>query len=211
MKFSLPVVSLQGDVKENLEVNVEVEPPKRQVFRQYFELIRLRARKNQAQTKTRGEVSGGGRKPWRQKGTGRARQGSIRSPLWRGGGVVHGPRSQAARLGFNKKMMAQVWRYVFLQKIKQKTGMTLFENNDSLEKTKAASQFLKKMKLLGRRLLLITANRGVLRAFSNLADLTASGPESVSPYELNQAEALILDRASFERIKFKAFGPENKK
>lgn len=211
MKFSLPVVSLQGDVKESLEVNLVVGPPQSQVFRQYLEFLRLRARKHQAQAKTRGEVSGGGRKPWRQKGTGRARQGSIRSPLWRGGGVAHGPRSQGAKVRFNKKMMAQVWQYVFLQKIKKKGGLTLLANDDSLKKTKAAGLFLKKKELWGRRLLLVSEKKETVRAFRNLANLTTSGPENVNAGDLNRAGALILDRRSFERIKSRAFGPENKK
>ncbi len=101
------------------------------------------ARTNVAHTKNRGEVSGGGKKPWQQKGTGRARHGSIRSPLWVGGGVTHGPRNDKDYTRkVNKKMRAKAL-YTILSK-KYKDGQVLFVDEISIKspKTKDAKEIL---------------------------------------------------------------------
>ena len=106
------------------------------------------ARTNVAHTKNRGEVSGGGKKPWQQKGTGRARHGSIRSPIWVGGGVTHGPRNDKDySRKINKKMKAKALYTILSAKLKK--GEILFVDDLSLKaiKTKDARESLSSLSL----------------------------------------------------------------
>ena len=109
--------------------------------------VRLRSQHhNKAHTKTRGEVRGGGRKPWRQKGTGRARHGSIRSPIWKGGGVVFGPRvTEASVKKINKKALRKALLMLLSRKLKD--GEIIFVKSLTLDKpkTKEAFQLLTKL------------------------------------------------------------------
>lgn len=94
--MKVPVYTIEGKRSGEVDLPEEVfgVPMNRDLLHQAVRAYRANARRTLAHTKTRGEVRGGGRKPWRQKGTGRARHGSIRSPIWRGGGVVFGPRRE---------------------------------------------------------------------------------------------------------------------
>ncbi|MBI4135606.1 50S ribosomal protein L4 [Candidatus Uhrbacteria bacterium] len=130
------------------------------------------ARQALAHTKTRGEVRGGGKKPWKQKGTGRARAGSIRSPIWRGGGIVFGPRktrnySQKINKGMRRKALAMV--------LSQKASAEEFVVLDTLEaglmKTKTVSQILKTLPLKrGRTIVALPkAGKAAQRILKNIA------------------------------------------
>src|SRR3989338_8393092 len=101
--MQIAVYNTQGEQVRNLELNPGIFgiKPNSAVLHEVVVAQRANSRQVSANTKTRGEVSGGGKKPWKQKGTGRARQGSIRSPQWRGGGIVFGPRSER---NFSKKI-----------------------------------------------------------------------------------------------------------
>jgi len=113
-----------------------------------------------AHTKTKGEVSGGGKKPWRQKGTGRARAGSIRSPLWRGGGVIFGPRrDRNFKVKINKKTKRLAFLMALSEKVKNK-GLLLLENfNLETPKTKLVSGLLKKLPIKSKRVLIVFPKR----------------------------------------------------
>src|SRR5690554_4314808 len=104
--------NLKGDNVKEIELADEVWGIKPHTAVLYDAIILARAalRQGSHQTKTRGEVRGGGRKPWRQKGTGRARQGSIRSPQWVGGGVVFGPTPRSYKIKMNKKVKNLAFR-----------------------------------------------------------------------------------------------------
>ncbi len=119
MDYVLPVFGLDGIKKEGHAVPSEwlvVKSLKPAAIHQVALALESHARVNVAHTKTRSEVSGGGKKPWKQKGTGRARQGSIRSPQWKGGGVVFGPRNDR---NFFQKVNKTMVRRVFQQLIKE--------------------------------------------------------------------------------------------
>lgn len=143
-----------------------------------------------AHTKTKGEVSGGGRKPWKQKGTGRARAGSIRSPLWRGGGVIFGPRKNR---NFKVKINKKIKKLAFLMALSEKVkngGLLLLENfNLETPKTKLVSGLLKKLPIKNKRALIVFPKRQETKNMS-LAARNITGVEQADLGSLNLLDLL---------------------
>lgn len=152
-------------------------------------------RQGTAKTKTRGEVSGGGKKPWRQKGTGRARQGSNRSPIWRHGGVVFGPRPRSYNhhLPKNEKRLALI--SAIADKLKNDAVIIIDQLNINNPKTKEAVEFLNRLNVAGNVLIVVAEKNPVtLRAFNNLPLV-----KLVSSNELNTFSIVKSDRLIFEK------------
>lgn len=164
------------------------------------------ARSGTASTKTRSEVRGGGKKPWRQKGTGRARHGSIRSPIWVGGGVVFGPHPRSYSVKVNKKMRAAALRSALADKAND--GGIWVLDGFSETKTKAAAAALKAAGIEGRVLIVLDpedeGSATVDRAFRNLDDAAFSLVGSLGTYDVLVAEALIFTTSAFDRFTNKA-------
>ena len=162
-------------------------------------------RKNVAHTKNRGEVRGGGKKPWQQKGTGRARHGSTRSPIWVGGGVAHGPRNEKNfERTVSKKMKAKA--LLTLLSRKWKDGEVLFVDTLSIEggKTKGAVSSLKALagikgfEALTRRknaaaIALGQKNEKTEKAFRNLGNVQVVEARNLNPLTLLQYKYLVLE------------------
>jgi len=152
-------------------------------------------------TKTRSDVAGGGAKPWRQKGTGRARQGSIRSPQWTGGGVAHGPlpRSYAQRM--NRKMR----RLALRSALSVKAGANQLVVMDALRmeqpRTKEMTALLDRLSV-GESVLIILAERdaNVERSARNLAKVKTIVPSSLSVRDLLTYDYLLADRATMAMV-----------
>ncbi len=145
-----------------------------------------------AKTKTRGEVRGGGKKPWKQKGTGRARAGSSRSPIWRGGGVTFGPTGQQNfSLKINKKEMVAA-RTAAMESKKADTHSLAMPK---LQKTKEAAKFLLDNKIVGKVLLLV-AEREMLteakRVFGNIKDLRVNLKGNENIHEILAADKIVI-------------------
>lgn len=163
-----------------------------------------------AATKTRGEVRGGGRKPWKQKGTGRARAGSIRSPLWRGGGVTFGPRIER---NFRKKVNRKVRRLGFFSVLTDKAKENRLIVVENLEltagKTQELKSVLKKLPSLenGRKLLLLLprADAKLERAARNLPNVKVSLANNLNLLDLLWADLLIVFREALSIIE-KSYG-----
>lgn len=162
-----------------------------------------------AHAKTRGEVRGGGRKPWRQKGTGRARHGSIRSPIWRGGGVTHGPRSEKIYAKkINKKMARKALWTVLSAKARDNEIVVLDDIKFAEPKTRYAAQMfgaLAKNKELDR----ITKGNGALVAFgqkdgaarrvmNNLAYVAVDEARNLNVYQVLQYKYVVFPRQALE-------------
>ncbi|MBI3333195.1 MAG: 50S ribosomal protein L4 [Candidatus Omnitrophica bacterium] len=142
-------------------------------------------RQGTADTKTRGEVSGGGRKPWRQKHTGRARHGSIRSPIWRKGGIVFGPHPRDYRY----PLPQQLRRKALVEGLKAKLGdegLVAVESLEGLEsKTKAVAKFLKGMNALEGALLVVDRpNPSLARLCRNLRRVAVKAAPDLNCYDL---------------------------
>src|SRR3989344_3882765 len=193
-KQVLPTQALEQKVKPTLVHQVVVA----------YEANR---RAGTAHTKTRAEVSGGGRKPWRQKGTGRARHGSIRSPLWVGGGVTFGPRSSRNyQQKINKSVKEQALKMVVADRLKR-GKVTVCQSYPSELKTKVIASWLKKLNLDGRKLLVVLddAERGQVRAWKNLPNVELMALRHVNPYDLVKKSHWFMSEAVLQNLLSKLF------
>jgi len=153
------------------------------------------ARQGTASTKTRGEVSGGGAKPWRQKGTGRARAGSNRSPLWRHGGIIFGPRPRSYRIAFPKKKRRNAMKQVLSEKIRVNRLKIIESLMLEERKTKKAKALLEKMgALVGTLVVAKGRDANLSRAFANLPKVKLIPVENINIYDLLNYETIIIAR-----------------
>ena len=159
-------------------------------------------RSGTASTKTMGEVNGTGKKPWRQKGTGRARAGSFASPLWRGGGVVHGPKPRDFSKKVNRKVRSLALRKALSERLKDGSVIIVDDLKLAASKTKEFVAVLKNLGLEGHSSLFVVGapDQTIFRACQNIAgvDMTTGG--MVNTYELLKFDKLVFTKAGFEAI-----------
>lgn len=161
------------------------------------------ARQGTADTKTRGEVRGGGRKPWRQKGTGRARQGSIRAPHWRHGGTVFGPHPRDYSQRLPKKMRRAAMRSALSVKMAENAIITLENIQFEQIKTRHAVQMLKSLEIDDPRrtlILLPEHNEVVWKSFRNLPGIEVRISPAVSVRDLLVARRVITTPEALQKL-----------
>ena len=156
-----------------------------------------------ATTKTRAEVRGGGRKPHRQKGTGRARAGSIRSPLWVGGGVALGPKPRKVKLSLPRKMRRKA--LISALSAKQKSGdiKVILGIEKIPAKTKVVSTLLEKLKVRGNTLLVISPNidqTNVKLAARNIPDIAVTMPLNLNAYEVIKSHNILFSKEAIAAL-----------
>ncbi|MCP2619887.1 50S ribosomal protein L4 [Candidatus Aminicenantes bacterium AC-334-K16] len=168
----------------------------------YEAVINYRAnqRRGTASTKTRGEVRGGGRKPWRQKGTGRARVGSIRSPLWRKGGIVFGPKPRDYSYQMPKKARRNALKSALAMKLAAKQLFLLESINFDQPKTKLGVEFLKKFELESALIVDLPENKNMFLSLRNIPGITPKGPDQVTVYDVLNHECLVLSQRAYESL-----------
>ena len=155
-------------------------------------------RQSKANAKTRAEVDGGGRKPWAQKGTGRARQGSIRSPLWYKGGVTFGPSTDTNwSRKINKKMNRKAMRSAIARMFK--TDKLFFVDFDGSDTTKKARTELLALKNKGS-LTLISDKKEVVLGLRNVEDVNISRPSSINVYDITRSKQIFVDKNAVNKI-----------
>lgn len=166
---------------------------------------RANARVPVAHTKDRSDVRGGGKKPWQQKGTGRARHGSIRSPLWRGGGVTFGPRNERSfKKKVNKKMRAKALYTVLSQKYRDNEILFVDDITIDIPKTTKAMEILKKLSTISGFEMLLTRRKNatlitfskknipVYKSFSNFGNIVVDEWRNLTPLEILSSKYLVL-------------------
>ena len=158
-------------------------------------------RQGTSDTKTRGEVRGGGRKPWRQKGTGRARQGSIRAPHWRHGGVVFGPHPRSYRLSMPKKARRAALRGALSSKLAAGDIIVLEEFALEVPRTKEVVALLKNLNVPGKALI-VTSNGDpmVYRSARNIPGIMTSAAQNINVYDVLATGKLVLTRDAIARV-----------
>ena len=155
-------------------------------------------------TKTRTDVRGGGAKPWRQKGTGRARQGSIRAPQWVGGGVVFGPHPRSYGGKVNRKIILQAWRSALKAHVERQSVAIIDDLGLEAPSTKAAAAVVAAAPegLSARPLLVVVEDLDsvVARSFRNLRDTYVLQHQEIETVDLMAGRALLFERAAWDRV-----------
>lgn len=208
--IKIDVLNQAGEKVETLEISSHVFgiTPHQQAMFDVVNAQRAAMRQGTSKVKNRSEVRGGGKKPWKQKGTGRARQGSIRSPQWRGGGVVFGPTPRSYNVKLNRKVRNLAFR----------SALSLFNVNQSLVvldqlniengKTKDFQAVLNNLKLSGKTLFLENnLNELNLRASRNIDKVSFQTAGHVSVYELLNNNNLVITKDAIKVLE-EAYGNE---
>lgn len=150
--------------------------------------------------KTRAEVSGGGKKPWRQKGTGRARQGSIRSPQWRGGGIVFAPKPRDYSYSVPKKVKRLALKSVLTSKVNDEELIVLDSLNLDEISTKQAKTILNNIKADKKAIVVINeGNEKVYKSFRNIAGVKVAVVENINVYDLLKYNSLIMTQDAVKK------------
>jgi large subunit ribosomal protein L4 len=158
-------------------------------------------RSGTACTKTMGEVAGSGKKPWRQKGTGRARAGSFASPLWRGGGVVFGPKPRDFSKKVSKQTRQLALRKALSERLKSGDIVLVDDVKLSSPKTKEFLKLLAALKIDGSALLVSqAADKNLSLAARNLKEVELTTSDSLHTYQVLRYDKLVFTRSAFERI-----------
>jgi large subunit ribosomal protein L4 len=164
-------------------------------------------RRGTAATKTRGMVSGGSAKPWRQKGTGRARAGSSRSPLWKGGGIVFGPQPRSYTFKVNRKEQRAALRSALSLHAGRGSLAVLDPSTFTAPKTRAARQLLESSTLLSPTLVVLAAEESsAALSFRNLARVAVLSHENVGVADLLAAASLLVSEAALQALTERARG-----
>ena len=157
-------------------------------------------RQGTQKAKTRSEVSGGGRKPWRQKGTGHARQGSIRAPQWKGGGVVFAPVPRDYSFKMNKKEKRAALKSVLTDKVQNGNLIVLDELKFDEIKTKNFANVMNNLKVESGLVVMAENNENVYMSGRNLADIDTALVSTINVYDILSAKTLVLTKDAVAKI-----------
>lgn len=199
----IQVVNLKGEKVKDLTLkdsvwNVEVNE---NVMHDAIVLAQASLRQGTASTKTRSEVSGGGRKPYKQKGTGNARQGSTRSPQWPGGGIVFGPKPRKYSKKQNRKERRLALKSALTSKFKDKELVVVENYNLDSNKTKAFNEVLKNIKVDGKAVVVYTdENENLFLASRNNQNVAVLETSEINVLDLVAANYLVVDESSVKKI-----------
>ncbi len=200
---TMKLINFEGEVVGSLELSDAVfgAPIHVPAMHQVVVAHLANARQGTASAKTRGEVSGGGRKPFRQKHTGRARAGSTRSPLWLKGGVAHGPKPRDYSQKVNRKVRQLAMRSALSLKATE-DRMIILENGDfGTHKTKAMLAFLGKVEATRKPLMVVDeSNANIYRSAANIPGAKVIHVDSLNVYDILNHEHLIMTLASAQKL-----------
>ena len=157
-------------------------------------------RQGTQKAKTRSEVSGGGRKPWRQKGTGHARQGSTRAPQWTGGGVVFAPVPRDYTVKMNKKEKRAALKSVLTSRLQENKLIVLDELKLDEIKTKKFAEVMNNLKVSKGLVVLGESDQNVILSARNIADIETAVYDCINVYDILRCGTLVATRAAVEKI-----------
>ena len=163
---------------------------------------RAAQRSGTACTKTAGEVAGTNKKPWKQKGTGRARAGSFQSPLWVGGGVVFGPKPRDFTKTISKKTRSLALRKALSERLKMGDVIVVDDLKLSSHKTKDFMKVIDALELTGTTLVVSgdTENKNLTRALNNISFVTITTSDSLNTYDVLRPDKLLFTKSAFEKV-----------
>ena len=199
----VPVHNMAGETVGEIELREDIfgVPINVSVMHQALVRQQANARLGTHKTKTRGEVSGGGRKPWRQKGTGRARHGSIREPQWRGGGVAHGPRPRSYRKKMPRKMRRLAYKSALSVKAKERQIIVLDDLQVTAPKTREIASILEALAVDSSALILLPErNLNVEKSANNLPNVKTLRAHYLNVRDLLGYDYLLMPLGALEVI-----------
>lgn len=202
---NVTVLNQSGSNVKEIELNETVfgiEPHQQSVF-DVVMMQRASWRQGTHDTKNRREVSGGGRKPWKQKGTGRARQGSIRAPQWRGGGIVFGPTPRSYSISVNRKVRRLALKSVLSEKMAEQNLIIVDGLNFETPKTKEFEKVMEALKVTGTALVVVADTEDAYNAYlsaRNLQNVVMLTADNMSVYDVLAFDKLIITEAAIAQI-----------
>jgi large subunit ribosomal protein L4 len=206
MELKLDIKNLNGEVVStlNLPESIFGKDLNSDLISQYIRVYLTNQRVGNASTKTRGEVSGSGIKPFKQKGTGNARRGSLRTPLARKGGITFGPKPKDFRLEMPKKMRVGALLSVLSSRLATNNIFALNSFSSDL-KTKSVSETLKNLDLLGTKTLIITADKddNVLKSARNIERVSVKMVKNLNAYDVISNKNILFLEDSLKAIENK--------
>lgn len=196
------VLNIKGENVGEIELSADIfaKEVKDHVIYEVVKNQLANKRQGTQSAKTRSEVRGGGRKPWRQKGTGRARAGSSRQPNWIGGGVVFAPKPRDYRYSLPKKMRRLALKGVLTNKVTANDFIVLDELNLEVPKTKEMVNVLKALE--AKKALIVTAekNDNVVRAANNIQGVATAFVNTINVYDILRYETLIITKDAVKKV-----------
>ena len=199
----MKVLNTKGENVSEIKLNESVwaTTPNDTVLYDALTLTRNAERQGTADTKTRSEVSGGGRKPWRQKGTGRARQGSTRAPHWPGGGIVFGPHPRSYSKKMNRKERRLALKSALSYKVIESELIIVDNFNVTSSKTKTALEILNNLKINGKVLIVVDKlDENIVLATRNLANVILLEASEINTYDVVAADQMIITEAAVKML-----------
>ena len=199
---NLSIINTKGEKVSDIKLNEEIWgiEPNDAVLYDALRLARNNFRQGTADTKTRSEVSGGGRKPWRQKGTGRARQGSTRAPHWPGGGVVFGPHPRSYAIKMNRKERRLALKSALAYKAIE-SNLIVLDKLEVSNKTKDFKEILKSLNLTKKVLVVVDELTDELVLSSrNLNNVLLLSVDEINTYDVVYADAMIITEAAVKKL-----------
>ena len=199
---NVSVYNMEGKEVGTMELNDAVFGVEINDHLVHLAVVRQLANNRQGtqKAKTRSEVSGGGRKPWRQKGTGHARQGSTRAPQWTGGGVVFAPTPRDYSLKMNKKERRAALKSVLTSKVQENKLVVLEDLKLDEIKTKAMQNVLNNLNVSKAMVVLADNDQNVVMSARNIPDVITALPSTINVYDMLKYNTLILTKASAAAI-----------
>lgn len=202
---NLSILNKEGEIVGELTLNAEIfnKPINVPVMHQAVRLYLASQRRGTHSVKTRGQVAGGGKKPWRQKGTGRARVGSSRNPVWRGGGVAFGPHPRSYAFSMPRKMRRLALLSSLSQKAQDGKVVVVDQLDFEAPKTKEMARVLQNLQADNALLVLEEGNDNARLSAGNLQKITAVGAAGINTYAVLRHDKLVLTKealASLEEV-----------
>lgn len=205
--LNLEILNKEGNKLEDIKVSDYIfgKELNSDLVAQYVRVYTTNQRVGNAHTKTRGEVAGSGKKPWKQKGTGRARVGSKRSPLWVKGGITHGPRSKFFRLDLPKKMRIGALLNVLSSRYNSQNIKVVDTFTSSDIKTKNFENLLTNLNLLGTKTLVIIDSKdaNIIKSARNLDRVSVKMLSNLNAYDVLNSSNILFDKTSIEALERK--------
>ncbi len=200
--LKLPMLDREGKVNGEVSVpdSVFAYPVKKHILYEVTVNYLANQRQGTVSTKTRGEVSGSNRKPWRQKGTGRARVGSIRSPLWRKGGTIFGPKPRDYSYELPQAVKRNALKSALALRFGEKRILLVDDLNLPQPKTKEGAKLLQALQVDSALVVDLAENKNLFLAFRNLPRAKAIDPQRLNAWEVLRYKWLIISQRAFDSL-----------